>query len=530
MKLHIVLCTLALVALTFLSAAPALAANGEAEAPFRYYTVLDGLTQSNVVDIEQDQAGYLWFTTARGLNRYDGKEFDQYTIADGLPNNSLTALHVSDENSVWVGDARGGVTLIHGARVVHSIEQAGAETNPVLDIEAIGDRTFVVIENAGIFEIAIEDGEFLLKHVAGSEVTGITELAVHGVSIWAQSTSGLYEFVLEPQPKLELLDDSVRQIHVNQAGSLLVADESGQVGIWQDGSITQAITIDSEKPIVAVVTDRTGVVWVATGNELFNYDGSGRRSEYVAAEIQKHSGIDDVTSMFVDRENSLWLSTGSRLIRFLGDRFQHFRLRTSFDSETVWAVSEDTEGRYWFATETKLILRHHDESLEIIGEESGIPEGTVRDVVSDGNGTLWVGMTDKGLYQIDVGAMRATHIQESGKASILDVDVASDGSVWYSTIGSGVFHYLPDEASLTRYPAPENTSVYSLDISSDGSVWFGADEVGLVELVGAVVLLAGGPEPLQRFSTWWLQQSPAFVRYWCSGALAFGILVAYAGT
>jgi len=54
--------------------------------------------------------------------------------------------------------------------------------------------------------------------------------------------------------------------------------------------------------------------------------------------------------------------------------------------------------------------------------------------------------------------------------------------------------------------------------------------VGIIELVGAAVLLAAGPEPLQRFSTWWLQQSPAFVRYWCSGALAFGLLLAYSGT
>lgn len=53
--------------------------------------------------------------------------------------------------------------------------------------------------------------------------------------------------------------------------------------------------------------------------------------------------------------------------------------------------------------------------------------------------------------------------------------------------------------------------------------------VGIVELVGAAILLAAGPELLQRFSTWWLQQSPAFVRYWCSGALSFGILLAYAG-
>jgi ligand-binding sensor domain-containing protein len=69
--------------LTLLLATPALAANGAAEAPFRSYTVLDGLTQSDVLDIEQDRAGYLWFTTARGLNRFDGKDFDQYTIADG---------------------------------------------------------------------------------------------------------------------------------------------------------------------------------------------------------------------------------------------------------------------------------------------------------------------------------------------------------------------------------------------------------------------------------------------------------------
>jgi hypothetical protein len=53
--------------------------------------------------------------------------------------------------------------------------------------------------------------------------------------------------------------------------------------------------------------------------------------------------------------------------------------------------------------------------------------------------------------------------------------------------------------------------------------------VGILELVGAAVLLAAGSEPLQAFVAWWLERSPAFVRYWCSGALAFGILLIYAG-
>jgi hypothetical protein len=54
--------------------------------------------------------------------------------------------------------------------------------------------------------------------------------------------------------------------------------------------------------------------------------------------------------------------------------------------------------------------------------------------------------------------------------------------------------------------------------------------VGVLELAGASVLLVAGPERLQSFVTWWLRRSPAFARYWCAGALAFGLLLAYSGT
>ena len=53
--------------------------------------------------------------------------------------------------------------------------------------------------------------------------------------------------------------------------------------------------------------------------------------------------------------------------------------------------------------------------------------------------------------------------------------------------------------------------------------------VGILELVAGVALLVAGRKPLESFVTWWLRQSPAFVRCWCAGALAFGILLAYSG-
>ena len=71
MKQRSAICSLLLVLFVSLQGEVARSAEGSAEVPFRFYTVLDGLTQSEVYDIEQDHAGYLWFTTARGLNRYD---------------------------------------------------------------------------------------------------------------------------------------------------------------------------------------------------------------------------------------------------------------------------------------------------------------------------------------------------------------------------------------------------------------------------------------------------------------------------
>jgi len=482
MKLQFACRTIGLAVVTLLLAAPVLAETGSAEAPFRFYTVLDGLTQSEVVDIEQDRAGYLWFTTARGLNRYDGQDFYHFTIADGLPHNSLTAVYVDASNVIWVGDAKGGITAIHGFRVLHNIDPPADIYEPVLDIEFVGNRKFAVIRDVGIIEITGDDSGYDVSHLVGDETTGITNLLVHGTDVWVESSTGLYSFEYDGQPRLQLQAESIRRIHVDSTGTLWAADAAGKIGIWQDRVFKQVVGIDSENEIVGITSDRDGLLWVATRNELFRVISRGRDSESDDVNVKQFSGIDDVTSLFVDRENTLWMSSGSRLIRFLGDRFQHFRLRTDSEPETVWTISEDRHGRFWFGTESKLLMRQHDESLVVVDEDYGIPTGTVRDIVADGKGSLWIGITEHGLFHFDVDAMAATHVSASANANVLDVAVAHDGAVWYSTIGSGVYRYQPDEKSMTRFYTPNNTSAYSLDVWDDGSVWYGADEVGIVRL------------------------------------------------
>jgi hypothetical protein len=53
--------------------------------------------------------------------------------------------------------------------------------------------------------------------------------------------------------------------------------------------------------------------------------------------------------------------------------------------------------------------------------------------------------------------------------------------------------------------------------------------IGFIEFGSAAVLLALGAGRLERFVEWWLRRPAWFVRYWCFGAFALGILLLYAG-
>ena len=53
---------------------------------FDKITVENGLSQSNINGIMQDDQGFIWFATNGGLNRFDGSQFKTYTHNDADSN------------------------------------------------------------------------------------------------------------------------------------------------------------------------------------------------------------------------------------------------------------------------------------------------------------------------------------------------------------------------------------------------------------------------------------------------------------
>lgn len=84
----------------------------EADLRFGKLSVLDGLSQSQVLTMAQDHNGFLWLGTQDGLNRYDGYRFQVFRNDSDtfrLSDNHIQALLVDGNNILWIGTKEGGL-------------------------------------------------------------------------------------------------------------------------------------------------------------------------------------------------------------------------------------------------------------------------------------------------------------------------------------------------------------------------------------------------------------------------------------
>ena len=72
---------------------------------FRTFGERQGLMNPLIRQISQDAAGYLWVTTAHGLYRFDGEDFENM-VHQGLTANDIAWTHGATDGSIWVVDSK----------------------------------------------------------------------------------------------------------------------------------------------------------------------------------------------------------------------------------------------------------------------------------------------------------------------------------------------------------------------------------------------------------------------------------------
>jgi ligand-binding sensor domain-containing protein/signal transduction histidine kinase len=440
---------------------------------FTHLSSEQGLLQSNVNQILQDEQGFIWFGTTDGLRRYDGYHFKEYRHApenpNGLSGNTILALYKDRSGKLWIGSDAGldqyDPLPDRITRYASDPKSAGIE-GAVFDINQ---------DRKGIMWLATTRGLYRLD-----PATGRTVRYQHEVS---DSSS--------------LLDSDVRSTFEEEDGTFWAAMRTGLDLFDRDkGKVTQHFPVPSEHRRTSVFQDHAGVLWAlfSANNGLAVLDRRKNSvTQYSFNDSSEHFG--GVGAIHEDEDGTLWLATRSNgLLRLDRDRKEFVRYQNdpsdpdSLSADLVRALFEDREGNIWVATSTGVDrFSRRPSPFRTYRHEPDIPNslegGQPRSVFEDSRGSLWVG-AQTALNRINrkTGSLTLYRAGDPGVPSSPFESIAEDrsGYRWFGTARTGLYRFDEQSGRFKAYrhkPADPNSlsddHVTSLLVDSKGKLWAG---------------------------------------------------------
>jgi ligand-binding sensor domain-containing protein/two-component sensor histidine kinase len=338
---------------------------------FVSYSTAEGLPQSQVTSITQDQDGYMWIGTLGGLAKFNGKTFETFTPDMGLFNNKITFLKMLDKQ-LWIGH-EGGVSIYKDGKFnsfSFPQEMRNAQVSQILKYQ---DLVILSTNGEGLFQW---DGNKLVKMTElPIEGERIRDMAIKGDTYYLGTKTGVF------YTKNFKSFKSIPFFRGTSISEICRHEDHLLISTYEDG--------------------------------LF---------EFKENKIKSHPIPDKNASLgtYVDQSNNLWLRSYSGIQYESKSTIKYINEKTGLPYTEIKTVFQDDEGNMWIGTLGQGLLYFPGFSIVHFGKNSGLNSELVTNVNQDGKKSIWIGTFDKGLYHYN---------QDHFK--LIDSDI---GSIWASAL------------------------------------------------------------------------------------------------
>jgi ligand-binding sensor domain-containing protein len=390
---------------------------------FAHISTAEGLSQIRVMNIVQDDLGFMWFGTLAGLNRFDGYTFKVFVHERDNPNSlsgvDIESLFKDRDGALWVGseqalDRFDPKTESFTHFPVPMVKQMSQDRAGLLWFST--DRgLYRLDQKSGKFRIYTHDandpGSLPDNHVvfAAEDKTG---------RFWVGEPGRMYEFDRENgHVKLSIpLHEASRDFsfYEDRLGAfwIIYGTGNGLAKFDRERDVLTYYSFHADGPstkaysgVTAIREDRHGDLWLATqGYGLLKFDRQHNRFIGYKYTPGDTDGLADdrVTTLFEDRDGSIWVALyGSGLQRFspVPAAFQPVNLIPKEDG--IGCFYEDSHRNLWIGT--RFALHRIDpsgKSTVFVAVKPGAPFD-ISSLVEDRAGFLWVGTSKNGLFRLD---------------------------------------------------------------------------------------------------------------------------------
>ena len=420
---------------------------------FRRMSLSQGLSQTRVAQIIQDDEGFLWFGTQHGVNRFDGNGFRVFKHnlrrPDSLSGVFVYALFKDRSGRVWVGTDQG------------------------LDVFDKVTETFR--------HYRLDDRNPFVIHIS-EDSNGVLWLATgQGLYKLDPQTGNCTRFASDPADPQSLASDDIKSTGEDRAGTFWVATGAGLEAFdRKTGRVTLRIPLRVEVREFSFHEDRFGVFWIiyGSGNGLATFDR--KKNELTRLSFydgkDKDSGLTGVFSILEAKDGTIFLGTmGAGLLKFdrANNRFLSYRNDQnnpdSIAENRVIALFEDLEGNVWtglHATPPNSFpaVAPLFKSIRLTAAHpNAAGEALVNTIFADSTGAVWVG-SGGALTKLDRQTGHAEVVEPLGAGvplEVLSISEDSAGALWVGTLGTGLHRIDRTTKDVTSF-RHEPTDPYSI--------------------------------------------------------------------
>lgn len=480
---------------------------------FESLTTRQGLPQMSVLDIIQDDQGYIWFATRDGMARYDGYSIDVFQNRTNdslsLSNNYVISLGKDKEGALWIGTLYG---LNRYSPKTEEFEQFYAKEGDEHSLSSSIIRR-VYVDSKGKVWICTDNGlnlfdsdyqnfihyspdttkNFWINTIIDLDTDNNYLVGTDNELLLFNSSQN--EFF--PLPDKQIIS-GIKILYKGTDGSIYIGtSENGlfvldcQLAI-KAHYISQAHNLNSisNNSVRCITEDHDGNILVGTFNGINIFNPQKKTFTAYQQKSDNQNGLShfSIHSAYCDKDNTIWLGTwagGVNYFNLQNNNFFQFYTPT-FEGKRLLGIvgplANDVNG-IWIGLEGGGLLHYDIMKREYVRYNINNKEGdfdfrsNIVTCLYNNGSILYIGTNSGKLSLFDIHQKKVLRtITLPGGASIITVHPDSKGNILLGISGTRGLVYISAEGNIqTSFYLPSGKEITFSNICSileDGEGYF----------------------------------------------------------
>lgn len=486
----------------------------------------NGLLSNNLTSVFQASDGFLWISTNNGLMRFDGMHLDVYNqdVIPFLATDAFYRVYEDKSHTLWFAS--------RGSGIVKYTNNVFSQHLPGNKLIPKSLRTMLIQEDGMIWLGSDNRG---LIGIRDTVVTRISDPLLDGVIIMTieqgpdnslfigTNSRGLLQYKngkIESIPVNDLTGFSVNSIKRADDGKLYIGTTEGL--FIKDHDKIASVDFLQNIQVNHIIIDDYKTVWIGTERGLARINDRYGVRDFLRSG-RSFAGA-HITSLFFDKEGSLWMSTGkSGLLRLKETMIRNYSEINGLSVDRVNVVTQGPDGKYYVCLDDGFVnvidkgkisplqihLKAWNESVrDMLVEEDGtcwigsyngllkkkgnveklyttqdgLSSNAIRRIFRDRKGVMWIGTRTGGIMRMEHGRITRIHNRSNGLSSdyILAIEEDTNGRIIVGTHSGGLNIINKDGETEVYHVTNDDDGVlvFNVHIDEDGEMWL-ATSVGL---------------------------------------------------